>query len=581
MRIASNYVALAFVAAVGCSSSKPLNNAQPSGRIPGATDLGRVAPDSTYDFVIGIEAQNRPAMQKFLDSMDRTGETMGATDFADSFVVSAAEYKRVVNWLQSQGLQVTRTVSGRSTITVHATGAAIDRAFGAELHDYSDANGKFTASVNGFTISPEVSGSISGLTGGIDGSLPWFSHMRRVEGAGSGTAHPDAIPVGTGFHGGYQAPQLEAMYKTNTIVNPGKGEIVVILGAAAPALTADIAAYFTASKPYGLSAPVGKYMLDTFDGDLPAQDPGFGGENTLDVEMVSAMAPYADIYHVLTPSAGQEFFVDGVAHIVDTYTQPGKQAVAVTVSYGSCERGGGQAIPIMNVMLAQAKAAGQQWFFSSGDDGTNTCRNGDGNTIVSADFPADIIYALGVGGTELSTNTTTQTVPASGEIVWNENGNPTPATFGEPFGGAGGGGVSTLVLKPAFQTGVGPGASDGARDIPDVSALGGSPGVEIWQTNPQTNQPQVNLVAGTSAASPMWAGMWAIIAQAKGVTSINNGAEQLYKIGATGKGFFDITFGNNGGPGNQPTGGYPAVAGYDMATGWGSPNVPELIAAWQ
>ncbi len=99
MRIASNYVALAFVAAVGCSSSKPLNNAQPSGRIPGATDLGRVAPDSTYDFVIGIEAQNRPAMHKFLDSMDRTGETMGATDFADSFVVSAAEYKRVDNWL--------------------------------------------------------------------------------------------------------------------------------------------------------------------------------------------------------------------------------------------------------------------------------------------------------------------------------------------------------------------------------------------------------------------------------------------------------------------------------------------------
>ena len=47
------------------------------------------------------------------------------------------------------------------------------------------------------------------------------------------------------------------------------------------------------------------------------------------------------------------------------------------------------------------------------------------------------------------------------------------------------------------------------------------------------------------------------------------------------KGFTDIVGGTTNGPADQGGGGYTAVAGYDLATGWGTPNLTSLIANWQ
>ena len=587
MRIASHYVALALAVAAGCSSSKPISNAQPNTRIANAIDLGSVSPDSTYDFIVGIESQNQPLLHKFLDQQQLTGDSLGPDDFADRFSVSAAEYLRVASWLRAHDMTITRLVKGRNTISVHATAAAIESAFGAQLHNFSDAQGKFTASIEGLTISSEVSGSISGFAGGFDGSPDWFSHMRRAIGSTRGNTgvHSNAIPTATGMDGSFRAAELETLYGTSALTMPGKGQTVVILGAVAPPQTADINEYFTTSKPYGLTAvPAGSYMQDLVGGPALEPDGGEGDENTLDADMVLAFAPYASVKHVITATSGAGFFLDGIAHIVDTYTGGTNQAIAVTVSYGSCERGSSSEMPVLNAMLAQAKAAGQTWFFAAGDAGTDGCRNGPGNTIVSAGWPASSPYVVGVGGTDiLKTPTTT---PITGEQVWNENDNKDGEYFGVTFGGAGGGGVSEVQAKPAFQTGVGPGAGDSSRDEPDVSALGGSPGVEIFVT-PQGQAQAAEPIAGTSAATPMWAGMWALIAQAKGLTSITNGLEQIYALGkadqtlTTGQSFNDITIGNNGGPGDEPTGGYPAGKGYDLATGWGTPNVPAIIANWK
>jgi xanthomonalisin len=82
----------------------------------------------------------------------------------------------------------------------------------------------------------------------------------------------------------------------------------------------------------------------------------------------------------------------------------------------------------------------------------------------------------------------------------------------------------------------------------------------------------------------MWAGVWALIGQGHNLTTISNGLEQIYALGkAKSAGFVDITSGSNGGPGDVIPGGYPTAAGYDLATGWGTPNVAQLIASagWQ
>jgi kumamolisin len=76
----------------------------------------------------------------------------------------------------------------------------------------------------------------------------------------------------------------------------------------------------------------------------------------------------------------------------------------------------------------------------------------------------------------------------------------------------------------------------------------------------------------------MWAGIWSLLLQAKSPTGISTGLESLYTLGKAGQGFHDITSGNNS-DGSTP--GFNAGVGYDLATGWGSPNVPSLITNWK
>ena len=136
----------------------------------------------------------------------------------------------------------------------------------------------------------------------------------------------------------------------------------------------------------------------------------------------------------------------------------------------------------------------------------------------------------------------------------------------------GGGGTSEIIDKPAFQitqAGVARARTpaDGVRDEPDVAAIAGVPGVAIYGQGMLFAG-----VQGTSVATPVWAGIWALLDEAKGNhAGFSDGAERLYRIGAAnGSGLVDITSGNNG---DGTTPGYAAKAGWDFATGWGVPNV--------
>ena len=82
---------------------------------------------------------------------------------------------------------------------------------------------------------------------------------------------------------------------------------------------------------------------------------------------------------------------------------------------------------------------------------------------------------------------------------------------------------------------------------------------------------------GTSYAAPQWAGLIAMANQqavAAGGKTLGFLNPAIYRIGIGtnyDSDFHDITSGSNGG--------YTAVTGYDLVTGWGSPNGPNLINA--
>jgi kumamolisin len=542
----THWIFAALIAfATGCSDRLPIN-AGPSDRVASAIDLGSAARDARLDFTIALQAPNEPLLHKFLENQVFTRDVMTAEDFGEQFGVSAGEYLRMSTWLRSHGMTVTRTVPGRTTISAQGTVAAIEQAFGVRLHQYEDYNGRFIATVQNLALSPDVGSTVSGVAG-LSGERPWTPHYVKLP------AQPNAA-VAT-----YTATKLETQYNasTTTTPNPGTGETIVILGAGNQPKLTDVAAYLSNENPYGAGlTALPAYTQEQVGGpnrDDPTQAEGERQENTLDIDMVAALAPYATIVQVMTATNGVGLFADGISYIVNQHAV----AHAVTVSYGTCERGAAGEMPVMNAMFMQAKAEGQQWFFAAGDSGTDGCRDGTGNTIISAGWPASSPYVIGVGGTGVKTGTT--------EVVWD---------WGDAFGGATGGGPSESLDKPAYQVGVGPQATDGARDEPDVAALGGAPGVVVYFDG------AAQAFAGTSAATPMWAGVWAMIEQGKGHKTITNGIETLYTLGAAGMGFHDITSGNNGGPNDSPTGGYAAAAGYDLSTGWGSPNTAALIANW-
>jgi kumamolisin len=536
------------IALVGCSPRVP--GASPNPRIDGATDLGKLSPDQPLDAVIGLALQRPQHLTRFLKEQPASHDALSPYDFGEQFAMSAGQYAGILTWLRARGLTVTQVSDGRTTVSVHGIAANFERAFATDLHRFSDSDGEFIASLSGWSLAPELSGSVSGIIG-LDGALPWRSHARLVPQAGN-----------AGTASAYAAKDIEKLYNTANITNPGQGETIVILGAGLAPSTSDVNAYMTNDTPYGQTKLQGTYTVEQVGGANRdpmslAQEEQL--ENTLDIEMVAAVAPYATVYHVLAATNEPGLFADGVAYIVNKHAD----AHSVSVSYGTCERGAAGIMPVMNAMFAQAKAEGQTWFFAAGDSGSDGCRSGADNKIVSAGYPASSPDVIGVGGTQLDQN-------SGAEVAWDD--------WTAMIPGAGGGGVSESLDKPDYQKGATP--SDNARDEPDVAALAGAPFIGVYVMG----LPFANPIAGTSAAAPIWASSWALVEQGLKDVTITNIHEVMYGTlgpkNATLKAFNDITTGTNGGPNDQNAGGYPAGSGYDLATGWGSPNVANLIANW-
>ena len=164
----------------------------------------------------------------------------------------------------------------------------------------------------------------------------------------------------------------------------------------------------------------------------------------------------------------------------------------------------------MNTLFAQAQAEGQQWFFASGDTGTDGCRDGAGNKHITAGWPNSSPYVVGVGGTMIGNG---------GVEVSLE-----PEQRQERRVGAAAADRRRSSRKPAYQMGKTP--NDNARDTPDISAIAGGGGVFI------AFKGQHGTVGGTTAATPIVAGAWALVDQGKGGKGITDALTKIYSAGS-------------------------------------------------
>jgi pseudomonalisin len=220
----------------------------------------------------------------------------------------------------------------------------------------------------------------------------------------------------------------------------------------------------------------------------------------------------------------------------------------INVSLGECETDAPTSTD--DQIFEQAESQGQTFSVSAGDSGADEC--GTGGTTPS--YPASSPYVVAVGGTELYTDNTTTW---ANETVWNNLSEGEGATGGSP---------STIEPIPSWQQGVGQNGSSQYRGVPDV-AFDASPDTgSLVIVDGQANQQ----IGGTSLASPLFVGSWALILQADG--NLGFAAPLLYQDAASNYStdFHDVTSGNNDGE--------TAAAGWDYTTGWGSLAVSNVAA---
>ena len=258
----------------------------------------------------------------------------------------------------------------------------------------------------------------------------------------------------------------------------------------------------------------------------------------------------------------------------------------ISVSYGICEA---EVKPYMaersllNRQLAATSSLGITVVVAAGDAGSSTCAHGVPSTQLtsfdkqrSTSWPATSPYVLAAGGTNITLDSA-NTIVSSG--VWNDTKYPSPYNL---LAG-GGGGTSMFESRPWWQPAL-PSQST-YRMVPDVSAFAdASPGYaiicsqEVQGCGPTPGQ-SIAFVGGTSAATPLTAGMIALWTQAAAHSGLPRPGfvpPLLYSIARNDPGsFLDITTGNNIIFSGVSC--CSATTGYDMASGLGSPIADQIV----
>lgn len=408
-----------------------------------------------------------------------------------------------------------------------------------------------------------------------------------VTGHFMGAARPTSDECYAAFQiGCYGPPDLRNQYDFNAAYangDTGAGQTIVIFDSfGSPTIQADLAHFDTS---YGIGAPPsfkvyqpeGKVTYSYLNASPSAvaanknmqTQISWGYETALDVEYAHAMAPGANIALVETPNAETQG-VQGLQNLENAqrWALDNHIGNVWSDSWATTEQAfhSPSVIQQLNRLYADAAAQGVTAFFGSGDTGVyNSNKQGTPYPYPTVNFPSSSPNVVSVGGTEIpAPQPSLQSY--NPEAVWND------------CCGQGGGGYSTVFPEPAYQQASNIPDPTGMRGLPDVSynaALVSA--VLIYESFDPAGAGWI-IIGGTSAATPQWAAVDAIVNQADGNLGFLN--PKLYALyqnpSLYASAFHDITTGNNS---SGPVTGYDATIGWDPASGLGTPDVANLVAA--
>jgi hypothetical protein len=496
------------------------------GHIPHAVAASRVLdklPDATrLNLAIGLPLRNQAELDQLLTQLAdpesaQFGHYLSAEQFAAEFGPTEHDYQALIQYAHENGLVVTGTHPNRVLLDVSGQVSEIEKVLHVKVMEYQHpVRGRFYAPDREPSLDLAVPVlDISGLDNFV---LPHPMSLKNIP-----LSEARAYVTGSGPGGYFIGKDFRAAYAPGVALT-GSGQVVGLLefdGFYAGDVQKNAAA---AGLP---AVPTQTVLLDGFSG-APG---GSNIEVILDIMMASYMAPGLSkvmVYEGYTPNdILNRMATDNLA-----------QQLSSSWGYGPINATTEQ-------IFKQYVAQGQSMLQASGDSGSYS------NGVMA---PSDDPNLTVVGGTSLTTAGAGG--PWQSEKVWSGSG----------------GGVSTTYAIPSYQQGLNMAANHGStkmRNIPDVALT-----ADIQMFLIQSNG-QAVVVGGTSAAAPLWSGFIALANQqaaANAKPRIGFLNPLLYSIGEHNNyaaDLNDITSGSNGG--------FAAVTGYDLTSGWGSPAGQHLI----
>ena len=557
-------------------------------------DSGPVDPVMELDHVMIIlkrtAAQQADLDRLLVEQQDRSSRNYHAwltpEQFGDRFGVSSDDVSRVVSWLRGEGFAVREISRARNWIWFSGTAGQVQAALRTQIRRYTiDGELHFANDVE-----PSVPAAIEPLVSGFEGLddfLPKTRQSRRVP-VSQMSARSLTRPQFTGSASShFLAPDdFATIYDLNPLYSAGydgSGQRIVVIGQSAVDVN-DIRVF---RLLYGLPDNDPQVML------VPgSDDPGSTSdelEADLDIEWAGAIARNAKIIYVYSSDVRVSVY----------YAINQDLGSIVSYSFGSCEQKvSGAALDVTRALAQQANAQGMTWVAASGDSGAAGCDSVTKNKAslgLGVSFPASLPEVTAVGGTQFdeadgvywsrsNSSSFASALSYIPERAWNESDASGLASSG--------GGLSRTFTRPLWQAGSGV-PTVNLRAIPDLSMAAGfhdgylvSGGGDLF------------VLSGTSAATPAFAGILAVINQYQELNGVETRSGQgninpnLYRVAQNrADAFHDVTNGDNIVPCaaatpncSNATLGYTAGPGYDLTTGLGSVDAfnlaVNLTAQW-
>lgn len=530
---------------------------------------GLLSPRLTMPLTIALRERHPVALTNFIQQLDTPGSPefghpLTPAQFVAHYSPTVGRAWTVVSYLRRLGFREVALTGNRLFITARASVGQAKRAFDVRFRRYRQGGRSVFANVNLPTLPPAIAATVSavlGLGNTSNFALPMESLPLTATTPPdcSATTPPGPQPPGACY---YTPVAFRAAYDTGSLTGSGTSIAIMAEGR----LSQTVRDLRRAERAFG--EPSVPYTIERVG--RPSTDVGSISEWNLDTQYATAMAP--EVSHLYLYDA--RGLSDGDVALELNRWVSQDLSRAASVSFGECEslpRADGL-MTAGDEIMREATAQGQTLFAASGDSGGQRCRvlppGGRPRTMHEVSYPCSSEYVVCVGGTALFTNPDGS---YGREVAWHR----------------GGGGVSRFEATPPWQHCFGPGTPNAQHGEPDIAMDAAiNRGAEVYFGR------QKFVVGGTSLAAPLALGAWADIESAAG-NALGPASALLYRLYPTaacssglpapqpgqlgtaavdpGYPFHDVTLGS--------TGAFPAMPGWDYATGLGSIDVARLSAA--